>query len=141
MNIDKQYFEKHWQNDDYLYPILYEIADIISKNYYSSNLDDIKQLAVLRCFRKKHLVNGIKDTAWSYFYCIIHNEFRYHIREELKLKTRQDSFLNKIKNKQDSEDWIRIGGKWWSEEELREMKKEEGTRHKFLKRIRRESNA
>lgn len=142
MKIDKQDFEANYLNDDYFFASCYEIAHVVANKYKSQDLQDYIQLAVLRAYTKRPLYKPGKTSAFSYFYRIIHREFQYQIREYLRKKdlVRFVHLLDNTTEESRPEDWIKIGGKWWSAEQLTTMMQEEGTRYKFLKRIRRESN-
>lgn len=139
MKIDKNEFNEKYMDDEYFIDSCYDIAGVVSHSFYSVDIQDYIQLAVLRAYNKRHLYSSDKGKAFSYFYKIIHNEFRYQLREYLRKTNGAQSInlLDKLTDEEKPEDWIKINNVWFSATELAIMRREEGSRHKFLKRIRR----
>lgn len=141
MNLDKTEFNEKYMDNSYFFPACYNMAGVIAHSFHSSDIEDYKQQAVLRCFTKRHLYNPETGKAFSYFYRIIHNEFRYCIREELrKMKGVKLTEIDGADNKSSYQDWILINKRWFTIEEIQEIFKQEGTRYRAIKRIKEITN-
>jgi len=140
MKISKDEFNINYMDDEWFYGALKEIAGVLSHRYTTTDMEDWKQEAISRCFRKRHLYKPETGKAFSYFFRIMNMEFNYRLREEKRKYVRVTSFTETLTDDDKPEDWIKIDNRWWSAEELTLMHREEGSRLKFIKRIRRESN-